>query len=368
MQYFFKRLSQFITLGVIFILIILFIQKTTYQISGGDLNRIGKVSFPKRYKKFYDSNEKLHYADLADINLKEKPDIDILIFGDSFCKMGRNGLPNYLAKESGKNIINTHFDYGKLGAQHPLEAIYLLLNGGFFDSTKVRYVLLQSVVRNWNKMLSRNENAILKYESFIQKKPYPSVSSYESYLKIHSVEEHLNFFQKHKRELDNSIKFILFNFLYIFNHNAFGLSPIHVFKLDKNLFSEKNNILLVLGQDINNMKGFNLIASNQLNEKLNTLANNLSKKNIKLIFVPTANKYDIYHSHIQQTHDYKKSNYFQLFKNKKKEYIYIDTDEILTNVIKSGELDLYLADDSHWSHKAADIVSKNILSKINLNY
>ncbi len=366
MQYFFQRLLQFITPGVIFIFVIIFIQKYYYQISEGDLNRLGKISFSKKYKKFYESNEMLHYADLADINIKDKPNIDILIFGDSFCRLGKNGLPNYLAKESGKTIINTHLDYGKLGVRHPLEAIYLLLNGGFFDSTKVRYVLLQSVVRTWSKMLSRDENAELKYDDLIRRKPYFPIPSYESYQKIHYVEEQLSIFQKYKRELDNSIKFVLFNFLYYFDSNAFGLSPIHVFKLNKNLFSEKNNTLLVLGEDISNMKDFNLYLSDKLNEKLNMLANKLGEKNIKLIFVPTANKYDIYQPNIHHKHKYKKSNYYQLFKNKKKEYIYIDTNEILTSIVKSGELDVYLADDSHWSYKAANIVSKNIVSKISL--
>ena len=114
------------------------------------------------------------------------------------------------------------------------------------------------------------------------------------------------------------------------------------------------------------MKNFNLNISEQLNEKLNKLAKNLSKKNIKLVYVPTANKYDIYYPYIYQNNKYRKSNFFKLLKEQKKEYIYIDTDELLTNAVRSGEIDLYLADDSHWSYKAAIIVSKNILSKINL--
>ena len=66
----------------------------------------------------------LYYADLADINIQDRPDIDILIFGDSFCRMGRNGLPNFLAKENKKTIINVNLDYGKLGIRNPLNGIY----------------------------------------------------------------------------------------------------------------------------------------------------------------------------------------------------------------------------------------------------
>ena len=366
MKYFFQKLLQFLIPPVIFIIIIIIVQKNTYQISGGDLNRLGKISFSKKYKKFHESSEMLYYADLADINIQDRPDIDILIFGDSFCRMGRNGLPNFLAKENKKTIINVNLDYGKLGIRNPLNGIYRFLNCGFFDSTKVRFVLLQNVVRDWNKMLSANENSILEYDDLVRKKPYYPVSSYESYIKMYHVEEKLNVLHRYKKKIDNSIKYILFNLLYYFDDNAFGLSPIHVFKLKKNFFSERNNSLLVLGEDITSTRGFNLNISDELNEKLNELAKNLSRKNIKLIFVPAPNKFDIYYPYIDQNHRYNENNYFKLFKNKKKEYIYIDTNELLSNAIKSGEKDLYLADDSHWSYKAAIIVSKNILSKINL--
>ena len=362
MRYFFQRILQFLIPPLIFILIIIIVQKNTYQISGGDLNRIGKISFSEEYKNFHKSNDKIYYSDLADINLKDRPDIDILIFGDSFCRLGKNGLPNFLAKESKKTVVNTNFYM----IQHPLDGVYQLLNGGFFDSTNVRFVLLQSVVRSWSKMLSLDENSTLKFDDLLRKKPYFPMSSYESYEKINLKNKELNIFNKYKVEFDNSIKYILFNLLYYFDDNAFGLSPIHVFKLKQNLFSERNNTLLVYGEDITNMKNFNLNISEQLNEKLNKLAKNLSKKNIKLIYVPTANKYDIYYPYIYQNNKYRKSNFFKLLKEQKKEYIYIDTDELLTNAVRSGEIDLYLADDSHWSYKAAIIVSKNILSKINL--
>ncbi len=366
MQYFFQKLLQFLIPLIGFISIIVMIQKSTYQISGGDLNRLGKISFSKEYSKFYKSSEMLHYADLSDINIKDNPNIDILIFGDSFCRMGKNGLPNFLAKGNNKTIINANLDYGKLGIRNPLEGIYRFLNGGFFDSTKVRFVLLQNVVRSWNKMQSTNEHLILDYDDIVQEKPFLPVSSYESYLKINQVKKQLNFFQKYKKEFDNSIKYVLFNLLYYFDDSAFGLSPIHVFKLKQDMFSERSSTLLVLGEDINNMKNFNLEFSNQLNEILNRLAKNLSKKNIKLIFVPSPNKFDIYYPYIKQNHSYTENNYFKLFKNKKKKYIYIDTNEVLSNAVKSGEKDLYLADDSHWTYKAANIISNNILSEINL--
>ena len=50
-----------------------------------------------------------------------------------------------------------------------------------------------------------------------------------------------------------------------------------------------------------------------------------------------------------------------------KDYIYINTKELLLKHINNGTLDMYYADNSHWSPIAAQIVTKEILKRLELD-
>ncbi len=66
--------------------LILSINYIFYEKSGGDLNRIGKVSIEKDYRNLFtrEFENKKYYLNLSEINLKTENKIDILTIGDSF--------------------------------------------------------------------------------------------------------------------------------------------------------------------------------------------------------------------------------------------------------------------------------------------
>ena len=103
----------------------------------------------------------------------------------------------------------------------------------------------------------------------------------------------------------------------------------------------------------------------KLNSILNTLSKKLEQKNIKLIVLAAPDKFDIYYDHIVVKDQFLKPLFFDLMKNTKKEYIYIDSKAVLSAELNKKQ-DLYYYGDSHWSPVATDIIAKEIKTRIQL--
>ena len=97
----------------------------------------------------------------------------------------------------------------------------------------------------------------------------------------------------------------------------------------------------------------------RLNDNLNTLADRLNKKGIRLVFMPCVDKYTLYSDFIEHN-PYPRSTFYEDFRPLTKRYLFIDTKAILMEELKKGEKDIFYADDTHWSWKA----SSKIFSRI----
>jgi hypothetical protein len=95
------------------------------------------------------------------------------------------------------------------------------------------------------------------------------------------------------------------------------------------------------------------------------LAQKLKEKSIQLIFMPAVNKYDLYSSFIINN-KYPMDPFFDRIRTLEKDYIFIDTKDILLKQLNKGEKDIYYIDDTHWSYKSSDIVTDDIISKLNI--
>ena len=95
------------------------------------------------------------------------------------------------------------------------------------------------------------------------------------------------------------------------------------------------------------------------------MAQKLKEKNIQLIFMPAVNKYDLYSSFIVNN-KYPMDQFFDRIRTLQKDYIFIDTKDILLKQLDKGEKDIYYIDDTHWSYKSSDVVTDDIISKLNI--
>ncbi len=94
------------------------------------------------------------------------------------------------------------------------------------------------------------------------------------------------------------------------------------------------------------------------------LNNKLLEKGIKMIFLIAADKYDVYRPFtadnslpIDTTTDE-----FSNLPN----ICVINTKPILIEMVRNGEKDIYMVNDTHWSYKASEAVAEEIARKIEL--
>ena len=197
-------------------LLILILNYQNYSISGGDLNRLGKISVEGNYRnKFHDElNAKLVFNCFISNELNSKDTINILTIGDSFSQQDGFGYQNNLAKEHKLKIIN--FD-NRYHLENPIQMLYCISKGDFLDSLKVHYIILESVEREF---VLRGKNldtsCIVSLKDFNSKflkpvklpsSPYNSLSSFQ-----------------------NIINYNVFEVLYNFNPKAY-YSQVYKFKL-----------------------------------------------------------------------------------------------------------------------------------------
>lgn len=351
MKKFIKK-SSFFTIPF---LCLYFLNTFFYVPNEGDLIRLGYLynnpSPKSNLSKQFSLNKQ--YTLVSEINLKDKPEFDILTIGDSFSEQDSRGYKNFLAKE-GYSVL--HMDGFLTG--NPIKNIIELINGDFFEFVQTDYVILQSVERNFVERCHEIDFSESIYIDSIKNK-------IKNYVK-RSPKQNLNFFN------NSIIKIPLTNIQYHFSYKPVYSKTYKVTTNKDNLFTKSPNNLLFYEDDINKMKHKNdsLKVINSINA-LNKINNLLSKKNITLIVLISPDKYDLYYPHLKDK--LIKPLFFKYYNNFSKEYLSVNSFEILSNSIDTNK-DIYYYDDTHWSPIAAKVISlevnkmiKEIKAQTNIN-
>jgi len=280
-------MKKYITKIIIFFSPIIFLQVFTtlfYSTDKGDLLRLGYILDISDYKHVFkeEYQRKIYYKKISEINLNFQNRFTVLTVGDSFSEQGEFGYKNYLAENN--NISILHFD--KFLNNNPVQSIYNILNGDLLKNMKVDYIILQSVERGFVKNVNNldNNKKLLKKSLVKEIKDQKIKVEYESVIdKLFS---------------ERIFKFPIYNILYFFDDNAYSSQTYQV-KTKENLFSSKRNKLLFYFGDLENLETNNNLESVlKLNLELNILSNKLKEKGIKLIVLPSPDKFDFYYDYI----------------------------------------------------------------------
>lgn len=300
----------------------------------GDLGRMGKVCFPKEYNKIYDLTYDENFTHTNSKNIEEA---DIITIGDSFSQQPK-GYQYFLSKDKGVMNIKRYRNF------EPEQTAIILLNNGYFEKIKPKYVILESVERYFIQRnisldfnLTFSEKEVLKFYEKIK-------IAKESNPKFINI---------------GNFKFLLNSILYKLDDNAY-ISPVYIADIDKELFSYSNKKLYFYKEDLENMK---YITSDNLelaNKNLNLLYKKFKERGIELIILVPPNKYTLYYDFIKNK-KYPASNFFELFSQYNKEYYFVDTKNILLKELEKDEKDIYLLNDTHWGIKASKSISEEII-------
>lgn len=313
------------------------------ETEGPDLLRLGYIpNIYKRYREVFSINEN---ENVINLDKAKKKKYKILTIGDSFSE-GTNGYNFFLACDYSVLHINRYI------SKNQIQTLIGLCNGDFFEQYKIEYIILQNVERH---LIDNIESIDINRKIMIHE-----LDSLKSFHKIEKKTYKYDFFSR------TTIEFPLYYLpKYFFFKNYLSNNQVYNYDLNKNtLFSNYSNKLLFYAIDLERVhKNNNDKNCARLNTLINTISKKLNKKSIKLIFLISPDKYDLYYDFVVDKKELPKPVFFDNFKPLKKEYIFIESKAILYNYVKKQK-DLYYYDDTHWSPVASKIIANNIKKQI----
>ena len=381
----FKKLTY---IWIFFGLFILFFHPIMYYFY------VSKV-FPKDNSVVGDLARMTYSVDLidkrsTDIDLQKKHikyneylgnNVDFITIGDSFSEGASSGknpyYQDYIASIYNVSVLNIKlFENNK----NYIETIYSLLNSGQLEKLGVKYILIESVQRRSLERFAINDMNInisnidnFKNQILNNQKNDNLIQSHSNeQFEINWIDVFNSIFSKSNNNdvsVINNLNLNAFIYNAKFKIKGHGKMAPHVYRelLNKDFFStEVSRDLLFYDEDLKYLKYESEENIKLLNNNFNKLSHALSKKNIKLIFMPAVDKYNLYSPYII-SNTYQKSIFFEYLDSLPKDYIFINTKKILSEQLEKGEKDIFYADDTHWSHKASEVIIKDESFKIIFN-
>ena len=338
----------------------------------GDLSRMS-YSIDLIHKRFESKNlEKLHIKQ----NEYQGQNIDLITIGDSFSQGAGGGLnpyyQDYISTIYNKNILN--IDMFKENKNY-METIYSLLNSGELENKGVKYVLIESVQRRSLERFAVNDintNSHINkglIKNNIKTSDNNQEINYVNYTLIDRIKKLFSTSTKNEVGIINNLNQNALIYNLRFKIKGYGKMTSHVYreKLNQDFFSTNiSRDLLFYDEDLKYLRLETKENKKLLNNNFNKLAQALSKKNIKLIFMPAVDKYNLYSPYII-SNSYQKSIFFEYLDSLPKDYIFINTKKILSEQLEKGEKDIFYVDDTHWSYKANELIVKDESFKMIFN-
>ncbi len=307
----------------------------TDNIKSGDYTRVGYItgssySFKPTYR-----GTKSH---LESWDYKNEP-VDLITIGDSFSNScGKKDLyyQDWIASHKSLNVLNIQ----PLPGAGFYKTILIMLNSGFWDELPPKAILIERVERHLIDEFSENfdleeTRPIEDVRKDFQQVQYVNRPPWIGFLNI------------------GNFKFLLYSCLRKIRDDAF-FSKVYMRNLDRSFFNVRNDRSLIWGyEDVEHLSRENDQSIKKVNANLNALAERLSKKGIKLYFMPVVDKYNLY-SQFLVRNPYPSSHFFEKMRPLPKKYEFVDTKAILFPLAAQGQKDIYWADDSHWSWDATE--------------
>ncbi|MDD2365363.1 MAG: hypothetical protein PHN84_04295 [Desulfuromonadaceae bacterium] len=317
--------------------------------NAGDLLRIGYIN---GYVSPRENSDDLPLRHIK-VNEYKRQNIDVLTIGDSFSIGGGGGhnrhYQDYISSLCNLSVLNvpSNLFNGSKPETGPITTLAKIINSGYLEVIKPKYLILESVEREAIKRFTTN---------FSLKETISAEEVTKSFKDWQPNEEKI----KNKNFSFNIInngnwKFIANNIQYCFSDKARN-SNVIISKLNRDFFTSTRADRLIFINDDYKTCGLSTPANiAEANKNLNYLSTVLEEKGVRLIFMPVVNKLNLYEPYLKQ-HKYQKSVFFEELRKLPKNYIFIDTKAILSKELEKGVQDIYYQDDSHWTWKASEAV------------
>jgi hypothetical protein len=319
---------------------------------GGDIARISYLKGFKHPRKNSVDLPRQHEL-LNDFSKQ----YDLLNIGDSF-SLGIGGGRNlffqdYIASSSNIRVASL-WPYptdDAVSGLSQLTVLILLTNSGLLDSIKPRYVLIESAQRFCIQRFARQFD-------FDRQEPREKIEAFHR-----DKQYSFDFLPPMSFLNDGNFKYLYHNLLYRLRGHSLKVPS---YRLTRRVFSIPwGDRLIVLPEEVSNVADATPATVRLMNDNLNRMAEILKRKGIELVFMPAVDKYELYRDLIVAEDNGRapRSVFFEELRKLPKSYRFIDTKALLEEELKRGELDVFYADDSHWSWKAPQKIFETVRFK-----
>lgn len=269
--------------------------------------------------------------------------IDVLTIGDSFSAGGL--YQDYFATHLNLNVLNISTQRGS--DFFPVEMVARLINSGYLDQIKPRYLLFESTEK---KAVSRLADYFSLTETTTAQQLHDELTARK--------DSTADRFRAYRFINNGNWKFIINNIQYCFRDTAYN-GMVLISRLNKTFFStRRGDRLAFYKDDLKAAKNTTPHAMAKINDNLNRLADILRHKGITLVFMPAPDKLTMYEPYLVSRR-YPKSIFFEELRKLPKRYVFIDTKQILSRELAAGTQDLYYLDDTHWTWKACLAIARD---------
>ena len=307
----------------------------------GDLGRLSFVIVGEDYGQRIEQNE---LKDTLFNKVRETEDlknvhVNVLTIGDSFSQQEHAGYQNYMAQE-GLTVANMRRSL----YDNPIQYAWNILDAGVVDSTNIDVMVVEVGERDLP----------LRFDNFRTDK----VEVGEPDTPDDGEEE--NVWDIRQWSLLRTRDFLMYRYA--------GRNPVYDVVLDRDFFdsNEPRKLYFYCADVIN---GLNIEASirPKFKEVFDLLTTKANERGFALILVVPVDKYDLYQDYIvDNPYDHPKRI------NEEVRELLGDIPEVmlckfvLQPLLESGEKDVFLFDNSHWSYKGSQAVGKELSRRVNL--
>ena len=323
----------------------------------GDLANLASMAWSKSLteQKKYER----HHLELDDYlertNNGEAIKVDVLTIGDSFTNSGGGAFyQDYLVTKYGVTVVNVPSN--RIKGLEALGMVEVLRNNGMLTKIKPKVVIVESVERY---LFGRYDDAnyltdvpaldeLTVIKNFTKNKTKP-VEKQDKFFPGYMIKRNINYLHEQSRKWRNKERDVSFA------------------KLNKNTFTAvgKENELMYITWDFTNPK-INPDVE-QTAKNIQTVADNLKAMGIELVFLPCPDKSSVYYPFLQPDgREYAAKPELDELLAVKRDYYMVDAKHILQQAVADGAVDVYWADDTHWSWRGFEIVVDEMMKNINI--
>ena len=319
----------------------------------GDLTRLAGYycGYPTTRLPQY-ARKHIPFADY--LQMENKPPIDILTIGDSFSN-GNAGswYQDYLADRYEKNVTHIHASVCELA-----ELLMLIEQNGMLQEISPKVVVLETVVRRIQDRFGSRALRVptISKNTFIQ----TNIRIQEGTGGASGVGKGVFpdvMWKANQKYVSNKIKYM--------KDTKRLAGDVYRETLTKPCFTNpgQENTLLFFYDDFWYRNG--KADYEKINREMNALADICARHNIRFVFMPCVDKFDLYYPYLENKDEYAENLFFEEFEQYPARYILINTKETLRKKLEEDEKDIYWVDDTHWSWKGQQFVGDALMEKLN---